>query len=133
LYSILPIALLMYWFLLANGIWVFIILAIVSILLAATATSSLLLTQKMMPQNVAMASGFTLGFSVGLGTMGVLGLGWVADHFGITFVFDILVLLPIIGFILTLFIREPGHSGAGIPDLKQEELISERTQAGQIR
>jgi len=54
-----------------------------------------------------MASGFTLGFSVGLGTMGVLGLGWVADHWGITFVFDILVLLPIIGFILTLFIRDP--------------------------
>lgn len=107
LYSILPIALLMYWFLSANGIWVFIILAFASILLSATATSSLLLTQKMMPQNIAMASGFTLGFSVGLGTMGVLGLGWVADHWGITFVFDILVLLPVIGFILTLFIRDP--------------------------
>ncbi len=107
LYSILPIALLMYCFLSANGIWVFIILAFASILLSATATSSLLLTQKMMPQNIAMASGFTLGFSVGLGTMGVLGLGWVADHWGITFVFDILVLLPIIGFILTLFIRDP--------------------------
>lgn len=110
LYSILPIALLMYWFLSASGIWVFVILALASILLSATATCSLLLTQKMMPKNVAMASGFTLGFSVGLGTMGVLGLGWVADHWGITFVFDILVLLPIIGFILTLFIREPDRS-----------------------
>lgn len=107
LYSILPIALLMYCFLTASGIWVFIILAGASILLSATATSSLLLTQKMMPKNIAMASGFTLGFSVGLGTMGVLALGWVADHWGITFVFDILVLLPIFGFILTLFIKEP--------------------------
>jgi FSR family fosmidomycin resistance protein-like MFS transporter len=109
LYSILPIALLMYWFLSASGIWIFVILALVSILLSATATSSLVLTQKMMPRNVGMASGFTLGFSVGLGTMGVLGLGWVADSWGITFVFDILVLLPIIGFILTTFIREPQH------------------------
>jgi len=63
----------------------------------------------MMPKNVAMASGFTLGFSVGLGTMGVLALGWVADNFGILFVFDILVVLPILGFVLTLFIREPGR------------------------
>lgn len=109
LYSILPIALLMYWFLSASGIWIFVILALVSILLSATATSSLVLTQKMMPKNVGLASGFTLGFSVGLGTMGVLGLGWVADHWGITLVFDILVLLPLIGFTLTMFIREPQH------------------------
>lgn len=111
LYSILPIALLMYWFLSASGIWIFIILALVSILLSATATSSLVLTQKMMPRNVGMASGFTLGFSVGLGTMGVLGLGWAADHWGIMLVFDILILLPMIGFFLTMFIREPQAAG----------------------
>jgi len=124
LYSILPIALLMYWFLSASGIWVFVILAFASILLSATATSSLLLTQKMMPKNIAMASGFTLGFSVGLGTMGVLGLGWVADHWGITFVFDILVLLPVIGFILTLFIREPGRSRA--TEIMVDSIVTKR-------
>ncbi|WP_371363853.1 Fosmidomycin resistance protein [Sporomusa rhizae] len=112
LYSILPIAVMMYLFLSASGPWIFVLLALAGILLSATATSSLVLTQKMMPKNVGMASGFTLGFSVGLGTMGVLGLGQVADYWGITFVFDILVLLPIIGFILTLFIKEPGHLGA---------------------
>jgi FSR family fosmidomycin resistance protein-like MFS transporter len=53
---------------------------------------------------------------VGLGTMGVLALGWVADHFGILFVFDILVVLPIMGFILTLFIKEPGR-------LKKEKYV----------
>lgn len=110
LYSILPIALLMYCFLSASGMWIFIILFFVGALLSATATSSLLLTQKMMPKNIGMASGFTLGFSVGLGTMGVLGLGRVADSWGIAFVFDILVLLPVIGFILTVFIREPERS-----------------------
>lgn len=114
LYSILPIALLMYWFLSAGGIWSFVILALANILLSATATSSLLLTQRMMPQNIGMASGFTLGFSVGLGTMGVLGLGQVADVWGILRVFDILVLLPILGFILTLFIREPKSQVLGL-------------------
>lgn len=60
LYSILPIALLMYCFLSASGMWIFIILFFVGALLSATATSSLLLTQKMMPKNIGMASGFTL-------------------------------------------------------------------------
>jgi FSR family fosmidomycin resistance protein-like MFS transporter len=112
LYSILPISFLMYAFLSASGIWVFVILALASILLSATATCSLLLTQKMMPHNVALASGFTLGFSVGLGTMGILGLGKIADMWGITVVFDCLVVLPVIGFVLTLFIKEAKRSFA---------------------
>lgn len=110
LYSILPISFLMYGFLSADGIGVFVILFLAGALLSATATSSLVLTQRMMPKNIGMASGFTLGFSVGLGTLGVLGLGRVADFWGITFVFNILVWLPVIGFILTMFIREPNHS-----------------------
>lgn len=106
LYSILPVALLLYGFLSASGIWIFVVLALISILLSATSTCSLLLTQKLMPQNVALASGVSLGFSVGLGTMGVLGLGRIADVWGITVVFDCLVVLPVIGFVLTLFIKE---------------------------
>jgi FSR family fosmidomycin resistance protein-like MFS transporter len=114
LYSILPISFLMYSFLSASGIWVFVILALASILLSATATCSLLLTQKMMPHNVALASGFTLGFSVGLGTMGILILGQIADIWGITMVFDCLVVLPVCGFVLTLFIKETKRSFARV-------------------
>lgn len=66
LYSILPIALLLYVFLSASGAGVFVILAVASVLLSATATSSLVFTQKMMPRNIGMASGLTLGFSVGV-------------------------------------------------------------------
>ena len=107
LYSILPIALLLYVFLSASGAGVFVILAVASVLLSATATSSLVFTQKMMPRNIGMASGLTLGFSVGVGTMGVWVLGKVADVWDITAVFDVLVVLPVLGFLLTLFIREP--------------------------
>ncbi|MCE5285163.1 MAG: MFS transporter [Pelosinus sp.] len=114
LYSILPISLLMYWFLSASGIWVFVILVLASILLSATATCSLLLTQKMMPHNVALASGFTLGFSVGVGTMGILVLGRIADVWGITVVFDCLVVLPVVGFGFTLFIKEAKRSFARV-------------------
>lgn len=107
IYSILPLAFLMYGFRFTVGIWPFVILAVMSILLSATSTSSLVLIQKMMPGNIGMASGLNLGFSVGLGTLGVLSLGKVADVWGVPFIFDILSVLPVIAFILTCFIREP--------------------------
>lgn len=107
LYSILPVAPLLYLFTILGGIWSFILLAIVSVLLAATFTSSLVMAQKMMPANIGMASGLTLGFSIGLGALGVMGLGWLADVSGLLWVFDLLAFLPVIGFALTLFVQEP--------------------------
>lgn len=106
LYSILPVAPLLYLFKLVDGMWPFVILALVSVLLAATFTSSLVLAQKMMPGNIGMASGLTLGFSIGLGAMGVLGLGYIADAAGLPWVFNLLAFLPVIGFVLTLFIHD---------------------------
>lgn len=105
--SILPIAPLLYFFKVLDGSWAFIILALVSVLLAATFTSSLVMAQKMMPGNIAMASGLTLGFSIGLGAMGVLALGHIADAVGLPWVFNLLSVLPILGFVLTLFVKEP--------------------------
>ena len=35
-----------------------------------------------MPNNVGMASGLTIGFSVGLGGFGVAILGYLADTYG---------------------------------------------------
>ncbi|WP_425058267.1 Fosmidomycin resistance protein [Sporomusa carbonis] len=107
IYSILPLSLLLYLFRFAGGILPFIILALASMLLSATFTSSLVLIQKMMPGNIGMASGLNLGFSVGLGTMGVLVLGKIADLWSMPLIFDILAFLPVIAFVLTLFIREP--------------------------
>lgn len=109
LYSTLPISALLYAFMTAQGLWAFVLLALVSILLSATATSSMVFAQRMMPKNIGMASGLTLGFSIGLGTLGVTGLGKLADLQGLSAVFTILLLLPLLGFLLTLFIREPAR------------------------
>lgn len=107
IYSILPLSMLMYFFRIADGVWPFVILATASMLLTATFTSSLVLIQKMMPGNVGMASGLNLGFSVGLGTMGVLALGKVADLWSLPVIFDILAFLPVVALFLTWFIQEP--------------------------
>ncbi|BBB90760.1 MAG TPA: MFS transporter [Methylomusa anaerophila] len=107
IFSILPIAPLLYFFRIVSDIWVFAVLAASSILLAATATSGLVLIQKMMPHNLGMASGLNLGLGSGLGAVGVLSMGWIADTWGVPRVFDLLSWLPVLGFVLTLFIREP--------------------------
>jgi FSR family fosmidomycin resistance protein-like MFS transporter len=39
--------------------------------------------------------------------MGVLALGKVADSWGMPLLFTVLACLPIIGFVLTLFVKEP--------------------------
>ena len=115
IYSVLPISVLLYIFPSAGDVGAFIVLALASILLSATFTSSLVLAQRMMPHNIGMASGLTIGLSVGLGAMGVMALGKGADIWGLPIVFDILACLPVIGFILTLFILEPDEQVVGVP------------------
>lgn len=114
IYSILPISLLLYLFPIAGDIGAFVVLSLASILLSATFTSSLILAQRMMPNNVGMASGLTIGLSVGLGAMGVLALGKVADVWGMPLIFTVLACLPIIGFVLTLFVKEPEEVAPGL-------------------
>lgn len=114
IFSILPISLLLYLFPIAGDIGAFIVLALASVLLSATFTSSLVLAQRMMPNNVGMASGLTIGLSVGLGAMGVLTLGKVADIWGMPMLFMILACLPVVGFILTLFVQEPDDAQVGV-------------------
>ncbi len=106
LWSILPIPLMLYLFDSLGGTWEFAAIGGACALLSASFSSSLVLVQQMMPNNVGMASGLTIGFSVGLGGMGVLALGRVADIWSLPVVFDILTLLPVLGFILTIFIKE---------------------------
>jgi FSR family fosmidomycin resistance protein-like MFS transporter len=114
IYSILPISVLLYLFPVVGNIGAFIVLSLASILLSATFTSSLVLAQRMMPNNVGMASGLTIGLSVGLGAMGVLALGKVADIWGMPLLFTVLACLPIIGFVLTLFVKEPEGNSIGL-------------------
>ncbi|MEG6586419.1 MFS transporter [Dendrosporobacter sp. 1207_IL3150] len=107
LWSILPISAMLYLFRLSEGFEVFLILSITSALLSCAFSSTLVLAQQMMPNNIAVASGLTIGLSVGLGAMGAVALGKVADIWSMPVVFDILAVLPLIGFLLTFYISEP--------------------------
>jgi FSR family fosmidomycin resistance protein-like MFS transporter len=106
IWSITPMPIIIILFQLSSTVWVFPVLAVASMLMSAAHSSSLILAQGMMPGNVGMASGLTLGFSFGIGALGVLALGRVADIWTLPLVFDILAVLPLVCLVLTLFVRD---------------------------
>lgn len=69
--------------------------------------TTIIIAQCMMPNNVGMASGLTIGFSVGLSGFGVTILGVLADKFGLPMVMQLLVWLPIIAAITAIWIPIP--------------------------
>ncbi len=87
-----------------SGITTMILLAFTGFALIASFATTLVLAQEMMPGYEGMASGLTIGLTIGLGGVGVTGLGYIADLKGIPAVFAILPLLPILGGLLSLFL-----------------------------
>ena len=86
--------------------------AMVSVVLAGffiigSFATTIIIAQCMMPNNVGMASGLTIGFSVGLGGFGVTILGMLADRFGLPMVMQLLVWLPIIAAVTAIWIPIP--------------------------
>lgn len=112
--SIAPVALVIYGFQAMSGAWVYILLALASMMLSAAHSSGLVLAQRMMPGNIGVVSGIILGFSFGVGALGVLALGKVADLYSLPVVFDILLFLPLIGLIFTFFVHDPIEAASPI-------------------
>ena len=69
--------------------------------------TTIVLAQTMLPNNVGMAAGLTIGFSVGLGGLGVTILGVLADNYGLPFVIQLLTWLSIGATIMTVKIPIP--------------------------
>ena len=63
--------------------------------------------QTLLPQRLGMASGLMVGFSVGTGGVGVTLLGVIADAWGVPAAMNSMLILPILGFILSLLVDYP--------------------------
>jgi len=94
-------------FLKLSGWPVIVILGLCGLVLFSTFSVSIVMAQEMLPQNLGVASGLMVGFAIGTGGIGVTILGYLADLWGIPFALKTIALMPVIGFLIALFIPYP--------------------------
>lgn len=92
---------------LAGGLWLFVVLAVVGMVLISSFTITVVMAQRLLPRHLGAASGLMVGFAIGAGGLGVTILGIVADHYGVPAALNAIIFLPIIGTLLSLGIKEP--------------------------
>src|SRR5882724_6381694 len=96
-----------------GGPLVFVLLALLGFVLVSTFTVSVVLGQAYLPKHPGMASRLIVGFAIGAGGVGASALGWVADHWGLTAALGISAVMPLVGFLVALFLPDPKTGGAG--------------------
>lgn len=87
-----------------NGWLTILILILFGFSVLSSFSVSVVYMQKLLPKNIAMASGLTIGFGVGAGGIGSVFMGGLSDFIGVPFVFTILSFLPLIGAIIALLL-----------------------------
>lgn len=90
-----------------KGVWLILIVALAGFVTISTFAVTVVFGQELLPQNVGLASGLTLGFGIGMGGVGTTLLGGVADHWGLPAAFHVMIIFPVIGLLLTLLL--PGR------------------------
>ena len=93
--------------LVTTGALLFVSLFVVGMILVSTFSVTVVMAQNLLPKNLGVASGLMVGFAIGTGGIGVTLLGVVADNFGVPFALRSTVILPVVGFLLTLILKYP--------------------------
>jgi FSR family fosmidomycin resistance protein-like MFS transporter len=70
-------------FMMVDGIWMWVLIAIVGIGLFATFPLTILIAQDIVPENRSFGSGMALGLANAIGALGVMALGPVAGAWGV--------------------------------------------------
>lgn len=101
-----------YPFLHLSGAWLPVLAFIVGASLISTFSTTVVFGQSLFPNNIGLASGLILGFGVGMGSLGVILLGAIADHMGLPFVMNMISLLPLLGIVLAFTLPDVRSSSA---------------------
>ncbi|MEN6466021.1 MAG: MFS transporter [Syntrophaceae bacterium] len=94
----------------SQGIWLFIVLGLLGMVIISTFSVTIVMAQTLMPRNLGIASGIMVGFAIGAGGICVTLLGVVADHYGVPLALKSITVLPFIGFLLTLTLKYEKYS-----------------------
>ena len=88
----------------------FVVLFFLGVVLSSTFSVTIVMAQKLLPQNLGIASGLMTGFAIGAGGIGVTLLGVVADHFSVYTALKSIAVLPVAAVILSMMLRfAPGQ------------------------
>lgn len=87
-----------------NGWLTVVVLLLFGFSVLSSFSVSVVYMQKLLPKNIALASGLTIGFGVGAGGIGSVLMGGISDIVGVSLVFSILSLLPLVGGLIALFL-----------------------------
>ncbi len=93
----------------ANLFWTATLTVIIGAVLASAFSAILVYAQELIPSRVGLVSGLFFGFAFGMGGIGSAALGQLADHRGITYVFQVCSFLPLLG-LLTAFLPDSRRS-----------------------
>jgi len=96
-----------------GGVWIFLILFLVGLLLISSFSVTIVMGQMILRNRLGMASGLTMGFVIGMGGIGAGLLGIVADFWGILTVLKLIACMPAVGCIPILLIPYPYKTPAG--------------------
>ncbi len=94
-----------------KGYALFVVFGAFGFALISSFVVTTVMSQRLLPDKVGMASGLTVGFAIGTGGIGVTLLGMIADAYGVPAALKFITVLPILGFILSLFIKYPADKG----------------------
>ena len=98
---------LLFLFLKVSGMWVFIVLFFVGVVLISSFSVTVVMGQTILRDRLGMASGLMLGFVIGIGGVGAGLLGLVADRWGILTVLRLIITMPAVGLIPLLMVSDP--------------------------
>lgn len=95
-----------------GGFWIYVTIFLSGFALIASFAPTAVMAQELAPRAVGMASGLAFGFAIGMGGLGALLLGVVADIWGLVPALTITGLLPVPAFLLTRILPVTGAEKA---------------------
>ena len=103
--SLVAASLLFWEFLLTSGWLSVVLLGLAGAALLANFSVTIVAAQETLPHHKAMATGLSMGFANGIGALAVVGIGGLADHFGLFSAVGLAVSLPLLAGLLSLRMR----------------------------
>ena len=99
----------------------------------ATFAVTIVMGQEFLPGRIGVASGVTIGLSVGMGGVAAPLLGILADADGLRSVFELIIVFPLAALALSLLLpvrRDPGHQAPAQPAAHSRRANTTATIAG---